>query len=252
MLASKEPAMSTVLLDETPIPGAMPHSEIPQAVLVNGKPFQWTPEGGLDLSAAGEIIFFVRKLAMTYLPRVRGQALTLDDLIQEGMIGAMVAARRFDPGRGAKYLTYADWWIRKYLQDALREDVVSLSVRDARAGVPAFVRLDAPVGGHGDGYAFVESRGELAQPEAATTLAEVTSSLKALQEALEGLAPMARDILRRRFGLDGVGPEILESIGQSYGLSRERIRQREGAALLQLRRHMQRRGLKAEHLRAAS
>jgi DNA-directed RNA polymerase sigma subunit (sigma70/sigma32) len=82
----------------------------------------------------------------------------------------------------------------------------------------------------------------------ADTLGALFRGRADLASALDDLAANERTVLRRRFGLDGDPPETLEAIGQRLGLSRERVRQLEGAGLRKLRGLLQARGLDAADL----
>jgi RNA polymerase primary sigma factor len=217
------------------------------------------------------------KIAREY----EGMGLPLLDLINEGNIGLMKAVERFNPAKGAKLSTYAAWWIKQAMRRALdnqsrtirlpnhvndrlsrirdlefrwREEfdrepsteeiaeITGLSVKKLqqyRDASRSMVSLDAPAGT--DDSSMVLER--VADPK-------VRLPLELMQEAEEtGLAaeligllnPRERLILSRRFGLEGREPESLEEVGLTLGLTRERIRQIQHAALGKLRKAMERR-----------
>ena len=70
-----------------------------------------------DQAALGELILAYMRLVVAAALRMRGYGLPLGDLIQEGTVGLMEAATRFDPDRGLRFSTYATWWIRAAMQD---------------------------------------------------------------------------------------------------------------------------------------
>jgi RNA polymerase sigma factor (sigma-70 family) len=72
----------------------------------------------------------------------RGRGVPYDDLVQEGTLGLMQAVQRFDPGRGVKFSTYAAWWIRGALTDALRQAPAIRIPEKAQRGLAAVKRAE--------------------------------------------------------------------------------------------------------------
>ena len=191
-------------------------------------------------------------------------ALSLMDRIQEGNIGLMRAARRFDHRNGAKFSTYAVWWIRQAISRAiadsartirlpvhvheslrkiakLRERVRAETGKEPEAEQIA-VLAELPVdrvrklARIPDDALSVEdclyevdgiADEDIPSPEDICNAFAVRRQVEAL---LAGLEPRAAEIIRRRFGIDR-DEQTLEEIGQIYGLTRERIRQIEATAL---------------------
>ena len=225
---------------------------------------------------------FVVSVARRYM----GRGLSLLDLIAEGNVGLITAARRFDERREFRFVTYAVWWIRQAIQTALQDKIrmVRLPANRAREAI-RIVRLERELTQDRMGEVNDEelaglmemSPDQIARIRAAQrplldldtapaegsaalseTLAdeaaphpprEVEKSTLAhhLGEALGELDPRERHILERYYGL-GPGPTLsLEAIGNRVGLSRERVRQIRNRAFAKLRQGA-RGGILAEFL----
>jgi RNA polymerase sigma factor (sigma-70 family) len=181
---------------------------------------------------------FVIRIAMEF----RGRGVPFEDLVNEGCVGFLKAIRRFDSGNGARFMTYASFWMRKAILDALLDQPRMVRVpryqRMKRAAIPREVRLDAPVDSERSGT-FAE---RLADPHALHPGAVMIESetIARLRAALLALRPREREVLASRFGLDGRPTLTLLEVGVQLGLSRERVRQIETAALARLRKSLER------------
>ena len=195
----------------------------------------------------------------------------LEDLVNEGNIGLMVAAEKFDPNRGTKFSTYSSFWIKQKILRALtnKSSLIRLPVylKQQYLGIRKFVdnykfknnrapsnkeiakefgitvskvekmfEATAPVmrlDGEVDGVRF----DEYIEDEGSSTpflILETKDDSAFLAKMLSNLPKREEYILRHRFGLSGE-KETLEKIGEKFGVTRERIRQVEEAALVKLR-----------------
>ena len=213
---------------------------------------------------------FVVKVAFRY----RGLGLSLLDLINEGNIGLLEAARRYSPNFGVKFITYAVWWIRQAILQALANSVsvvqlplrrirISFQTKEMQAdifrkkpGRPAeedlakelelqpeeldeILRtpLDTPLksgGSIGEDFRTLNLLGTQATPGADEVLIQKTFR-REIEEILRRLKPRERRVIELRFGLSLEGPLTLEQIGRRMRLSRERVRQIEENAKRRLR-----------------
>ena len=150
-----------------------------------------------------------------------------DDLMQEGMIGLLNAAEKYDPSRGTAFSTYATWWIRVNITRYLREQrgpvKAPLTVPGKRLDpFPMALSLDAPLGAD-DETTHIDRLVDDADLEADALRADLSVQVQELISATKRLSPLARYIIGHRLSSDE--PETLEEIGSAHGLSRERVRQ---------------------------
>ncbi len=205
---------------------------------------------------------FVAKLAREYI----NKGLPMEDLLNEGCIGLIHAAARFDHTKGTRFITYAAWWVRKSILKALGEQAWTIRVptyhrkvmqirrADAEVGLwrrSAGPREEVPAGSTGLAYGFrmvsleaavtLESRRRLMETlvDGATLDPENEvihrESLDLLVTCLADLGEREREVLARRFGLSGAPVSTLKEIADRMGLSRERVRQIESSATGKLR-----------------
>lgn len=217
------------------------------------------------------------RLVMNVARRYGGRGLSVADLVQEGNIGLMRAADKFDAAHGTRFTTYATWWIRQAIQRALlnhghlvRIPVNALGLAGQALGVAEGIRQEgrrepgmvevAERMKRDPGRLIEASRGlrkpvSLDSPKrggAERTEAPLSTFLEApagktavlegveIRRLLGALRPKESLIIRRRYGLDGRDPETLQEIAERLGLSRERIRQIEASALRILRQNKER------------
>jgi RNA polymerase primary sigma factor len=215
---------------------------------------------------------FVIKIAKKY----RKSGLPFLDLINEGNIGLIEAARRFDPERKVKFTSYAVWWIRQAILHYLSQSTQAFRVSPKTANI--LYRVATTLAKKKSEETEMPTREALAQ-EIGVTLKELNASLEAtagtysldhpiddsgdlllgdtleqrsipsaetsvfanhlknqIGESLHGLSMTEEKVIRLRFGLDDDNPLTLKEIGDRMSLSRERIRQIEAQALNKLRK----------------
>ncbi len=169
------------------------------------------------LAARGRFVHANLRLVLHFAKRY-GRSSSFADRIQEGNIGLMKAADRFDPERGVRFSTYAAWWIRH----AIRRSVERLDRVDR-------ISLD---GEDGDGDRdCLRDESSLERLEAMAYAGDHA----AVMAAVETLSERERDILRYRFDLPGAEALSFVEIGARHGVSRERARQLTRDAIATLR-----------------
>src|SRR5215510_14032013 len=188
------------------------------------------------------------RFVVSYAKRYRGLGVSFLDLIHEGNLGLIEAARRFDPSRNVKFITYAVWWVRESLMHVLADQTRAFSFPPKLFGAlrrgpggGADVSLNEPVnrGGFGDRDGVSRELGDLLEQDGVPAVDEEMihqSDLEELAAALRDLDGKEREVVRLRFGLEDDQPRTLQEIGDRLHLSRERVRQIESRAKDKLRR----------------
>jgi RNA polymerase primary sigma factor len=183
-------------------------------------------------------IAFVIRVAMEF----RNRGVPPEDLINEGCLGLLRAIRCFDPRNGARFMTYASFWVRKAVLDTLADQPRMVRVpryqRERRQPLPREIRLDAPVEAGSDrtfGDGLADAR---VPPPGASMIRRET--IARLRKHVRSLSARERTVLASRFGLHGEPAMTLMEVGSRMAISRERVRQIESAALSRLRRALTR------------
>ena len=214
---------------------------------------------------------FVVSVAKQY----QNQGLTLPDLINEGNLGLIKAAQRFDETRGFKFISYAVWWIRQSILQALAEqsrivrlplnkigsinkinkmyalleqsserapsaeeiakelDMTVNDVKESMKNSGRHLSMDAPlVEGEDSNLYDVLRSGESPNPDRELLHESLRTEI---ERALETLTPREADVVRLYFGLGDQHPMTLEEIGETFDLTRERVRQIKEKAIRRLK-----------------
>ena len=227
-------------------------------------------ENALDKLTKANLRFVV-SVAKQY----QNQGLTLPDLINEGNLGLIKAAKRFDETRGFKFISYAVWWIRQSILQALAEqsrivrlplnkigsinkinkmyafleqanervpsaeeiakelDMTISDVKESMKNSGRHVSIDAPlVEGEDSNLYDVLRSGESPNPDKNLLHESLRTEI---ERALETLTPREADVVRLYFGLGEKHAMTLEEIGETFDLTRERVRQIKEKAIRRLK-----------------
>jgi RNA polymerase primary sigma factor len=214
-----------------------------------------------DAAAKERLVRANLRFVVNTAKRYQNRGLPLEDLISEGNIGLLYAIERFDVEKGYHFISYAVWWIRQAIINAINEKSRTIRLPATRLGelarraeglgrgerqgtVPAAqllavarepLSLDAPLSTGDDTAVFgdtVEDSREQPQDERV-----ISQALREdINAALGTLAHKEAEILRARFGLDGGRPMSLRELGARFRLTKERIRQIEKRAIRQLQK----------------
>ena len=228
-----------------------------------------------DHSALEKLTKANLRFVVSVSKQYQNQGLTLPDLINEGNLGLIKAAQRFDETRGFKFISYAVWWIRQSILQALAEqsrivrlplnkigsinkinktfafleqahermpspeeiakelDMTVADVKQSLKNSGRHVSMDAPlIAGEDSNLYDVLRSGESPNPDRELLHESLRTEI---ERALETLTPREADVIRLYFGLAGQHSMTLEEIGETFELTRERVRQIKEKAIRRLK-----------------
>ncbi len=232
-----------------------------------------------DMAARDHMIESNLRLVVKIAKRYMNRGLPFLDLIEEGNMGLIKAVERFKLSKECRFSTYATWWIRQSIERALvnqsrtirlpvhvsddinkfikisrelvhrfnREPQVD-EIAEAMGVEPAYIRrlmvlvkktysIEHPMGENRD-YSLIDTIEDTNADDPSVFLEDL-DKFAHIREWLESLADNEREILVLRFGLEDREPQTLDTIGQKFGVTRERIRQIEAKSLDKLRKIME-------------
>jgi RNA polymerase sigma-32 factor len=196
-----------------------------------------------DLAARDRLVMAHLPLGRALARRAKAGGLQREDLEQQAVLGLIRSAETFDPGRGVRFNTLARWWVRTFLDDYIvrNAQVVRPSLSGGRGSRIAGIRivsLDQPVGGEeGSTLGDVIPDERPLPDEIVAQIIDAEAGASRVAVALAKLSARSRAVVEGRF----VEGAKLRTIGDRLGVSSERVRQIEAAALKRLRQLMRRR-----------
>lgn len=236
-----------------------------------------------DAAALTRLVEANLRFVVAYAKKYRGLGLPFQDLINAGNVGLIEAAKRFDPDRAVKFITYGVWWVKQAMLQALAEQnavfhmpqkQATLQLKLARTGAELQTALERPATARELAQEMHITEREVddlqthrGEEVAIDTLLDAEHDFHMSDKLEQHLIPAAdeqmleesfrhsvhdllkeldekeRKVVALRFGLGTDEPQTLNDIGDALGLSRERIRQIETHALNKLRRSLRARKL---------
>ncbi len=251
-------------------------NEVPLLTAEEEKVLGWRIINDNDNAARDHMVRANLRLVVAISKNYMNRGLSLSDLIEEGNIGLIRAVEGFDPAQGARFSTYASWWIKQAIKRTLINaaqpihipaymveliarwkensrrleeelghpptmtelaeamNVPMKKLRIIRRAVKAFQSpQQGPVDENGETVDLADLFEDFRHDQPDETIAQ-SEEFSTLMKLLDAISEREARVLKLRFGLEGKAPLTLKEIGEEVGLTRERVRQIEVAALRKL------------------
>ena len=170
-----------------------------------------------DSRALELLVMHNTRFVISVAKKYQGRGTPLSDLISEGNVGLIEAAKRFDPSRGLRFTTYAVWWIKKSILESIDVEIKN-----------THTSIDAPIGGEDEDFTIANG---LKSPYRDTDhIVEDESKKTEVNRLLSQLKTREQEIIKSLFGIDtrAIG---IEEAGRKFGLTQQRIGQIRDAAI---------------------
>ena len=189
-----------------------------------------------DQRALDKLVQANLRFVVSVAKQYQHQGLSLSDLINEGNLGLIKAAQRFDETKGFKFISYAVWWIRQSILQALAEQ--GRLVRLPQNKIGTYNKANKA-------YMAFEQEHEREGSDDTDEDVMKDSLREEIRRVLKSLSPREAEIVNAYFGLDGENGVTIEQIGMKYDLTKERIRQIKERAIKRLQKARYSNALKA-------
>jgi len=193
-----------------------------------------------DIEARNKLVSANLRFVVLIACKYSKTGVSFDDMVGEGNLGLIIAAEKFNPDRGYKFISYAVWWIRQRISKLINENASSVRLPSDKVmlaqqtyDMENILSLDLPsIDLNYTGSLIDTIVDEKQIPLSESTERKILSEI--INELFINLDEKEKTVLEFRFGINGNPEESLKSVGQRLGLTRERIRQIEKKALRKL------------------
>lgn len=194
-----------------------------------------------DKKAQDKLVVSNLRYVVSVANKFKNNNVPLEDLIEAGNLGLIKASKMIKPGNNVRFITYATWWIKAYIQEEIR--TVGLGVRlpgnmqcDIKNDLWAFSSLDVELSGSdSEGTTMGSLIADSDKTDSPETAAVAYDTIKELYSYIDKLSDFEKQVITYRMGLDGKGSKSLSEIASIYGTYKEKNRLAEKKAINKLR-----------------